>query len=99
MARQWDTKKKFEPDYRGVARLVFLGWLRATREPEYRSIASELADALFRIGGALLGIAIGFLLLVTSPLSFPAICLIHRASLRGKRLRYIQRNRKADADI
>ena len=99
MARQWDTKKKFEPDYRGVARLVFLGWLRALSEPNYRSIGSELVDVMLRIGEALLGIALGVLLLITSPLSFPAICLIHKRSLRAKRLRHIQQNRQADADI
>jgi hypothetical protein len=96
MARPWDTKKKFEPDYRGVARLVFLGWLRALGDPNYRSIASELADVIWRIGEALLGIALGVLLLITSPLSFPLICVIHKRSLRAKRLRYLKQNRRAD---
>lgn len=99
MQRQWDTKKKFEPDYRGVAKLVFLGWLRALGDPDYRAIASELVDVMWRIGEALLGIALGVLLLITSPLSFPVICLIHKRSLRAKRLRYIRNNRAADADI
>lgn len=99
MGRQWDTKKKFEPDYRGIARLVFLGWLRAFGEPNWRYIGSELADVMRRIGEALLGIALGFVLLITSPLSFPLLCLAHKRAIRAKRLRYIRRNRAADRDI
>ena len=99
MGRQWDTNKRFEPDYRGVAKLVFLGWLRAFGEPNWRYIGSELADVLRRIGEALLGISLGFALLVTSPLAFPLLCLIHKRTRRAARLRYIRRNRQADADI
>ena len=99
MGRQWDTKKKFETDYRWIAKLVFLGWLRAFGEPNWRHIGSELADVMWRIGEALLGITLGLLLLLTSPLSFPLLCLLHKRTRRAERLRYIRRNRAADRDI
>lgn len=99
MHRQWDTKKKFEPDYRWIAKLVFLGWLRALGEPDYRSIGSQLVDVMWRIGEALLGITLGLALLATSPLSFPLLCLAHKRTRRAERLRYIKHNRAADRDI
>lgn len=99
MPRQWDTTKKFEPDYRGIAKLVFMGWLRALGEPNWRFIGSELAHVAGRIGGALAGITLGLVLLITSPLSFPILCLIHKRTRRLERLHYIRRNRRADADI
>ena len=99
MQRQWDTKKKFEPDYRSIAKLVFFGWLRAFGEPNWRYIGSELADVMRRIAEALLGITLGLVLLATSPLSFPLLCLFHKRARRAERLRYIKRNRAADRDI
>jgi hypothetical protein len=99
MARQWDTNKRFEPDYRGIAELVFLGWLRALKEPNWRYIGSEITHVACRITEALLGITLGLVLLITCPLSFPLMCIAHKRTRRAARLRYIRRNRKADRDI
>lgn len=97
--RQWDTKKQFEPDYRWVAKMVFLGWVRAATEPQWRQIVNDLWGALRQLLFALLVIALAVVLLLTSPLSFPLLCLAHRMTRRRQRLNYIRRNRAADADI
>ncbi len=99
MKRQWDTKKQFEPDYCGVAKIVFLGWLKAATYPAWGRIVRDLWDALVQLLDAVFGIMLALVLLISSPLSFPLLCLAHRMTRRRKRLNYIRRNRAADADI
>lgn len=99
MMRQWDIKKEFKPDYRWVAGIVFFGWLRAIKEGSWSQICSDAWDVAARLSLDLLGVVLGIVLLLTSPVSFPVFCLIHRQTRRKERLRYIRRNRKADADI
>lgn len=97
--RQWDTKKQFKPDYRRVAKVVFLGWLSAARQPNWRWHLGELWSGLSGLTAGVLGVAFGAVLLASSPVSFPLLCLAHRMTRRRERLSYIRRNRKADADL
>jgi|GEM_PF-3623734 len=99
MARQWDTKKQFKSEYGAIAGMVFLGWLRALREENWRGVIRDLCNAWIGLITALGGVVLGLALLLTSPLSFPLMCWVHRAGLRRKRLEYIRRNRQADRDI
>ena len=84
-----------EPNYRGLAKLVFLGWLQAIREPSWGQMACELWDAIRNLAAGLLEVAFGFLLLLTSPISYPLLCLLHRKAVQRKRFRQL-RNRAAE---
>lgn len=99
--RQWDTKKRFEPRYRLVAQMVFLGWLMAIAGPNtnWRYAWREFCDGLLGLGVNILGLLLGIVLLVLSPIAFPVLCVFERRTARRRRLKYLRVNRKADEDI
>lgn len=97
--RQWDTKKEFKADYPSIARLVFLGWLRALAEPNWGYALAALGGAVSRLLGHLFAVLLALSVLLLSPVTFPLFCFMHRQSLRKQRLNYLRRNRAADEDI
>lgn len=97
--RQWDTKEQFKPDYRGCVRMVLLGWYDDARSRRWRWYLSELWGGLYGLGGGLLTVAAGLVIAMLAPVTVPLLLLAHGRSVRRRRLNYIRRNRKADADI
>ena len=97
--RQWDTKKQFKPDYKHVARLVFLGLVQAFTQPNWSYTFSEIWSGLSRLISHLMGILLAIVLLVLSPITFPLLCLVVKMRTRARRLEYLRRNRAADEDL
>lgn len=99
MARQWDTKREFKPDYRRCAQIVFAGWLTVLRHPDWRATFRRLWDELYDLGVLIVALLAGLAMLTFSPVVFPAFCLREMHIQRRNRLYWLKRNRAADEDI
>lgn len=97
--RQWDTKRQFNPNYRHIARLVFLGLVIAVRHPDWSYTFRELGSAVLRLTSHLMNILLAVVMLVLSPVAFPALCLLCKLAARSRRLAYLRRMRAADEDF
>jgi len=97
--RQWDTKKHFRPRYAFVAKLVFAGLWIAVTQPNWRYAVSTFLEGCRELSLHVFGVALAVILLVTSPIAFPVLCLAEFLTARKRRLAYLKRNRACDEDI